>query len=506
MGIFLTVLYIMAAYLSPTLVFGTLAEYRLQLVIAGFALVASLFALPGSGIARLPQSVAMLGLTASVFLSMIANGLLGLSGPTLLIFIPNAIVFFFIIINFRTKRSLQLLIAALFFVATFIIVQGAVATQTGDATSPWVLIMHGSAGAFYRIRGLDLLNDPNDLAQFIVGLIPCMFFFWRKGRAFGNLLLVYAPVMLLLYGMFLTHSRGGMLALLAASLIAARRKIGTAPAAITAAVLFVALSAVGWSGGRDVSADSGQDRMEAWSTGMELIRSHPVFGVGFQRFTEFYYITAHNTVVVTAAELGILGLFFWTLMVASTVRDVASAASLGRRVDAKTPESDAPPWQTMGAALMPSSPMASSRIPSDPVPQSGFTPRAAPVYGYRNPEPTRDAETVIENAPRMPGFGMDREPELNSGVPDDELRRLCGLMVISFTGFLTAGWFLSRSYTMVLYVNVGIAVATYNMARLRGAAPAPLPIGRAMRIAGGLAVLLVAMVYAMLRLDHLLPK
>jgi hypothetical protein len=59
---------------------------------------------------------------------------------------------------------------------------------------------------------------------------------------------------------------------------------------------------------------------------------------------------------------------------------------------------------------------------------------------------------------------------------------------------------------MVLYVNVGIAVATYNMARLRGAAPAPLPIGRAMRIAGGLAVLLVAMVYAMLRLDHLLPK
>jgi hypothetical protein len=88
--------------------------------------------------------------------------------------------------------------------------------------------------------------------------------------------------------------------------------IGTIPAGITA---------LNWSGGRGISAEAGSDRKAAWGTELMLIRSHPIFGVGFERFTEYNEITAHNTVVCNA-ELGLTGFFFWVLFTLPMVRGV----------------------------------------------------------------------------------------------------------------------------------------------------------------------------------------
>ena len=49
-------------------------------------------------------------------------------------------------------------------------------------------------------------------------------------------------------------------------------------------ILFIGLSVAGFSGGRDVSVESGDDRMDAWAAGLEMIRAHPFKGVGFGRF------------------------------------------------------------------------------------------------------------------------------------------------------------------------------------------------------------------------------
>ena len=55
-----------------------------------------------------------------------------------------------------------------------------------------------------------------------------------------------------------------------------------------------------------------EGRMEAWATGFDLLKTHPLFGAGMTRFTEFFYITAHNTIMVCAAETGMFGLFWWS--------------------------------------------------------------------------------------------------------------------------------------------------------------------------------------------------
>ena len=71
---------------------------------------------------------------------------------------------------------------------------------------------------------------------------------------------------------------------MATIVVVLRRKIGTVPAAVLAGTLFAVSLAIGWSGGRDVSMEAGADRLDAWSTGIQFIRQHPLFGVGVGAF------------------------------------------------------------------------------------------------------------------------------------------------------------------------------------------------------------------------------
>jgi hypothetical protein len=281
-----------------------------------------------------------------------------------------------------------------------------------------------------------------------------------------------------------------MVALLAAAIVAGRRKIGIVPSFIVGGVLFVALSAVGWSGGRDVSVESGDDRMEAWSTGIQLIRSHPIFGVGYQRFNEFFYITAHNSVVVTAAELGMVGLFFWLVMIVSTVRDV-SLTSRDPNSASKTTES----------AQLP-------RTLQEHYVVAGVEQRVTGTSMLlTNSEATTLRPYMVSWHPlEKDGVEPDLPSPFQAGqeavLPDAEYRRMASLMVVSLAGFLTAGWFLSRSYTMVLFCYVGLAASVYRLALARHVAPNPWSLGKASRVAGVASVLLIGVVYIMLRLQH----
>jgi len=136
-------------------------------------------------------------------------------------------------------------------------------------------------------QGPGLINDPNDLGQLTVCVIPLMFIFWQRKRRLRNTLFVILPVCILLFGTYLTHSRGALIALLAVAIVAARRRIGTAPALLAAGVLFVVAMAIHFTGGRSISADAGEDRTALWSEGLQIIKAHPVFGVGFGGFGDY---------------------------------------------------------------------------------------------------------------------------------------------------------------------------------------------------------------------------
>jgi hypothetical protein len=76
--------------------------------------------------------------------------------------------------------------------------------------------------------------------------------------------------------------------------------------------------ALDFTGGRGISAADGADRLEAWANGLEMFKSAPLFGIGFNAFTDLYEITAHNSFVLCLAELGLLGSTLWLALLVTT--------------------------------------------------------------------------------------------------------------------------------------------------------------------------------------------
>jgi O-antigen ligase len=454
MGFFFTLLYFVTYYLTPDVLFGPLAHFRIELIFAALVLIVSLPNLTGSFIFKAPQSLALIGLAIAVFFSMLVGAQwIGGAFQAFLGFVPNAFGFFLVSLHCNSKRKLQILILMLLFVCLFVIAHGAyeeiqaysainninkeISVTLGTPGS-YVMAMKSDEGEwFFRLRGQGLINDPNDFGQLTVCVIPLMFFFWRKKSLVNNIFVVLLPVSVLLVGVFLTHSRGALLALMALTIMAARRKIGSIPALGLGAVLFVGAMALHFTGGREISAESGADRTALWGEGMEMLKSHPLFGVGFGQMKDLAENTAHNSIVVCGAELGFIGLFFWSLYLFPTLRD-AIAISSSKLVTVGTP-------------------------------------------------------TVVDDSPLKKGGWQTEE------IDHEEINRLGRLMLMSLTGFLVTGWFLSRAFVLTLFLLGGMAEVVYQMAVRRGMIAPRWKLSRVLPYAGVMALCLVFVMYIMIR-------
>ena len=452
MGFVLSILYFLTHYLTPETLFGPLAEFRIELILATLALFVSIPALIGSLVGKTPQSLALIGLSLATFLSLMVTGWAGGAVHVFLIFIPNAFAYVLVCLHCNSKRKLQIVILLLLFVCLFVIVKGSLESPpppaSGDVAQAdnersYLMGMANSSGEWlYRLRGLGEIHDPNDFAQLIVCVIPLVFVFWRPKKTFKNFVFVLLPVAILLYGAFLTHSRGGMLALMAVVVVALRRRIGTVPALLLASCLFVAAMALQFTGGRDISADSGRDRTMLWGESLQLLKSHPLFGVGFGNLPDYLGYTAHNSVAVCAAELGLTGLYFWSLFLLPTIRDALAIAS--------------PTKVSEGEPI---------------VPEKELFP-----YQVKKIE-------VIDKA---------------------EINRLGSLMVLSLTGFLVAGFFLSRAFVMTFFLLAGLAEIVFEMGLRQRMISPRLPLARLMRYAAALTIGMIVVMYIGLRTVNLM--
>ena len=455
MGFVLSILYFLTYYLTPTVMFGSMAEYRVELILAAVIFFVSIPSFGGSSVGKTSQALALIGLAFATFMSVLIGASWASGGLTaLLLFIPNAFAYLLVCLHCTTKRKVQGVILMMLFVCFFVIAQGAVEMRNGlpqglDARevhmdgSYFLGMSNEQKEWFYRLRGQGQINDPNDFAQLIVCLLPLMFFFWQKKKTVRNVVFVLLPVGILLWGAFMTHSRGSILALLAVLTVALRKKIGTVPSLLLAALLFVGASATGYTGGRDISASSGEDRTELWGDGLQLLKSHPLFGIGFGYMPDAIGKTAHNTIVVCAAELGLCGLFFWSMFLFPSIRDALVVAWPKNIVEKKAPM------------------LSATSFPLPP-----------------------------------PGGG--------AAMPDEaDIRKLARLLVLSFVGFMVSGWFLSRAFVLTLFLLGGLTEVTFQMALQRGMVSPRLPLARILRYSGLCTIGFILVMWITLRIVNL---
>lgn len=97
-------------------------------------------------------------------------------------------------------------------------------------------------------------------------------------------------------------------------------------------VLAAPLLLLGGRGGEDASSST-LERIDCWAEAVSMFRAHPLLGVGLGQFTEYHYMTAHNSYLLAVAELGFPGLLLFVSILYISAKIPLNALASLRRTD-----------------------------------------------------------------------------------------------------------------------------------------------------------------------------
>jgi putative inorganic carbon (HCO3(-)) transporter len=240
--------------------------------------------------------------------------------------LPNATLFVIVFAGVRTRDQLYWVLGA-FVVGAFV-------------SAIYGLVVPAPPSDLGRLEGAG--GDPNETAAALVAaaaLAIALAVSWR-GKPFMRLVaIVTAP--LCAFASLLTLSRGGLVAfgaaLIAAVLMAGRRRAQMLVLAVVSASLAVgyfAFFAPASAVERVTEVHGGTGRTDIWKVGLRMVRGAPLQGIGAGNFpiVSIHYLlepgallrddfivdkpkVAHNTYLEVLAELGIVGLTLFLIVI-----------------------------------------------------------------------------------------------------------------------------------------------------------------------------------------------
>jgi O-antigen ligase len=90
-----------------------------------------------------------------------------------------------------------------------------------------------------------------------------------------------------------------------------RRKLKIVGSIAMVGALGVILVAGKSIAGREISLESGADRLALWSDALGIIKTKPLWGLGYKGYSDEFKMTAHNSILLVGTETGLLGLALW---------------------------------------------------------------------------------------------------------------------------------------------------------------------------------------------------
>jgi putative inorganic carbon (HCO3(-)) transporter len=268
------------------------------------------------GLSRAPQNYLMVWFLIALPVSQLANANMHGANQAFQDFLPTFLLFLMISIMLTSVRRVRIFFYLLLILTVFLAVQGIYQYYTGIGIGGQEL----RAG---RIAGLGIFNDPNDLALALLIVLPFCFHELTSSR---NLMvramnLLFAAA--IITTVFMSESRGGILSLGVLLLFILSRRFGWKWGLSVGSVLFLVIFVLAPRMGT-ISTDesSAYGRIESWTTAMDLIQWRPLFGVGARMFTDYSYLTAHNSFLLCGAELGMFGLIAWVTLIYISIKNL----------------------------------------------------------------------------------------------------------------------------------------------------------------------------------------
>lgn len=259
-----------------------------------------------------PQNLLLLGFLAAIVLSHLSHTYFWGAYNSFIEFSKIVIMFFLFVNVLDSEKKLKISLWLIILLTVVIAVQGIEQFRTGFGWAGQPLSNEG------RINWVGTFHDANDLALTLVMAIGFLLAFIIGRSKIIMKIFSISLLGILLYALYLTNSRGGYLALAATTIFYFIRKYKNKfIAVLIGGSLVFAIFALGPSRLSNISAseESAYGRVESWYEGIQMLKSSPLFGVGYGMFTDEYRLTAHNSFVLVAAEEGLIGLFFWMALI-----------------------------------------------------------------------------------------------------------------------------------------------------------------------------------------------
>lgn len=330
MAFFFLLLYIIIIYMRPGEWIPFFYGWQLMDITAILAVICLAMETARSrrSLVKVPQNVFMLGFLGALVLSHLSHTYFGGAWEAFLDFSKKVILYFMIVNILTTERKLKIFIELLILLTTIIAIQGISMHNTGIG---WAGQLPDQDG---RIKWIGIFQDANDLALALVMIVPFLLSLILKPSRFVLKLVVLPMLAVFLYSIYLTNSRGGLLALMVVVFLYFaisfrkiwQRVIGTVVGIGAASLVFI------YGPSRlamlNTQEESAFNRVESWYEGFQMFKSNPLFGVGKGMFTEDYRLVAHNSFIHTAAESGLFGYFFWIGLFYISIKYLLSVQSL----------------------------------------------------------------------------------------------------------------------------------------------------------------------------------
>lgn len=317
----------------------------------GFVLSPTRLILPGLAVAWLiyrlrrreatepvPLNYRLLGPIVSLFFLICLSAVFSqdwrVSVASLLGFAEAVLVFAIVVDLIRTEEVLHRSILSI------CIAIGVIAlTQVYDVSdllmAPQKLLAQAQV-SLARIRVTSVFGDePNGAAHFVAILFPLLLYALTTSKSRLRTWMLGLVGLSAMFGLLLTFSRGGLLALLAGVVVSYRRRISArliAVLLVLAVILMATPVSALWAENVGARPESASKRLELWAAGLRSALEFPLFGSGFgtfkylHRYASFDWSAdllarddpelnkaAHNLYLSLVAETGFLSWLFLSI-------------------------------------------------------------------------------------------------------------------------------------------------------------------------------------------------
>lgn len=306
--------YLIFLYLRPQEFVPALEKLPLMLLVGGatFGVMIIHFILIRRRIpiTRAPQNYLMVMLLGAIVLSHLSHVYLHGALNSGREFLSTLVMYYLIVMLVSGETKMRITLHLLTFLTLVLAVQGIMQFYTGFGLAQQTMIDG-------RIRSIGIFADPNDLALTFLIVIPFIFFTLIDSRNMLMKMQSAAIMAIIMYAFYLTGSRGGFLGLSVLAFLLFVRRFGLRLGSIVGVIGVMAVVALAPERFANLSPQeaSAYGRVQAWGFGLSLLKANPLFGTGAGTFLEYHHRTAHNSFVLCATELGLVGLFIWVMLI-----------------------------------------------------------------------------------------------------------------------------------------------------------------------------------------------